>query len=236
MGFANPYWKELFGYIKEFAADLSPAVWLPFLSFPFSKRFPWTLRAGLTLLTFGWIAFFGTIAKVDAHFLRYLLPIYPAVILGSLHVWRALSLKVAARAPLVFAGATVLTAGWLLPRAFDADPEPPDASRAAAAWVDYRVPPDAGVLTDQVINNALYYYLGHRRFPITVHMPRTPGTDLVVLKRGARSAGDWEDWYLLVRHGEIEDFRKVYPEVRLEEVRITQDWMLFRVAAIGGSD
>jgi hypothetical protein len=236
MGLANPYWKELLGYVREFIADLSPVVWIPFLAFPFVKQCRRRENVALAIGALGWVAFFGRIAKVDAHFLRYLLPIYPAVILTGLQVWRWLSSRTARQAQAVLPGVVALTGAWLVPRALAEDPEPPDASRVAASWVDYRVPPEAGVLTDQLVNNALYYYLGHRRFPITLHMPRSPGTDLIALKRGARSAGDWEDWYVLLGQRELEGFRTAYPEVRLEEIRSAQGWQLFRVAAIGGSD
>jgi len=235
MSVAKPYSKELGGYLKAFVVDLSPALGLPFLALPFIRSVAAVERVALFLFVTVWFAFFGTIAKVDPYFLRHLLPVYPAIILGSLHVWRWLAAGGGLRRPLVLGAVALLTVAWL-PRGLVESPEPPDTSRVAAAWVDFRVPPRGVVLTDQLMNNAIYYYTGHRHFPLTLMVPRIPAVDLAALRRAAHAAGNWDDWFLIVHRSEVAGFRSTYPELQLEELHAGPTWDFYRVAAIAGSD
>jgi hypothetical protein len=238
MALALPYWTELGGYARAFVADLTPAAWLPFFAFPFIKRVPAVQRTALTLFVVAWFGFFGAVDKSEPFFLRYFLPIYPAVILGSLHVWHSLARATGAPRPLVMASAVALSAAWILPRALDEEPLQPDTSRVAAAWVDYLVPPGAAILTDDVLNGAVYYYTGRRHFPITLHVPRRQdvNTDVAMLKRAARVAGEGEDWFLLVPRWEMTAFQANYPELHVQLIHTGPTWQLCRIAAIEGAD
>jgi hypothetical protein len=208
---------------------------VPFLALPFVGSVPVLERATLFAFPVAWFAFFGSIGKVDAHFLRHLLPSYPAVILGALHVWQRIATQDGQRRSIVLGAASILSAAWL-PRGLTQSPEPPDTSRVAAAWVDYRVPPGGVVLTDQLLNNAIHYYTGHRHFPITLLVPRMPAVDLAALRRAARAEGNGEDWFLIAHSSEMASFRATYPELQLQEIRSGPTWEFYRVADIAEKD
>jgi hypothetical protein len=236
MALALPYWTELAGYARAFVSDLSPVAWLPFIAFPFLKKAPLVERAALTVFVVAWFGFFGAVDKSEPFFLRYFLPIYPAVILGSVHLWHFLARTTRVPGPLVMASAVALSAAWILPRALDEEPIQADTSRVAAAWVDYLVPPGAAILTDGALNGAVYYYTGHRHFPITLHVPRRQDVDVAMLKRAARAAGNGEDWFLLVPRWEMNDFQANYPELHVQVIHTGPTWRIYRIAAIEGAD
>jgi hypothetical protein len=156
------------------------------------------------------------------------------MILGSMLVWQGLATAAGIRATAMSAGVPAATLAWIVPHGLAEDPNPGDTSRVAAAWVDYRVPPDALVLSDQVLNNAVYYYSGHRRFPATFYVPRVRGADYVALKQGAYAAGNWEDWFVVLHRYEVDGFRSAYPELSLEEVHTGPEWVLYRVTDVKG--
>jgi hypothetical protein len=233
--FNAPYGTTLWRYARAFAADASPALWLPFVAYPFLRREPAWRRAGFTLVVAAWFSFFGTFAPWDYFFVRYLLPVYPIVFIGGLAVWSRLVEWSSSRR---FAGTllvTLLSTLWLTPRAFAKDSEPPDASRIAVAWLDHVAPEKSLVFTDAALNAAVHYYTARRRFPVTLPLPRGSAVDLVAFAKSARAHGNRSDWYLLLRKFEVADFRSQYPEMGFEPVRSGSKWALYRITSIAGA-
>jgi hypothetical protein len=227
-----PYGQVLLRYARAFASDASPALWVPFLAYPFLRGESWQKRGGLTLVVLGWFAFFGTFAPWDHEFVRYLLPVYPAIFVGGLLVWRDLFSGHALAKRLAV---TLLTAAWLVPRALAESPEPLDAARIAVGWLDDVAPKNALVFTDVVLNNAVHYYTDRRRFPVTLPLPRGDAVDLAGFASAVRATGNGADWYLLLRKFELEDFRASYPEMGVELVRSGSKWALYRITGIEGA-